>query len=87
MLDEAAKEVVGWPLGLDGRDLSDVLDPRAIVRTRMSAGGSAPEVVRGMAGAIRAAAEGARSEAARRAESYAGAERALLSLAREAARG
>ncbi len=87
MLDEAAEEVVGQPLSLAGRDLSEVLDPRAIVRTRTSRGGSAPEVVREMAAGIRADAERARDEAARRAEAYAAAERDLLSLAGETAGG
>jgi argininosuccinate lyase len=52
MLDRAAEEVHGEPLGLDGRDLSEVLDPRSIVMTRTSAGGAAPVVVRRMASSV-----------------------------------
>jgi argininosuccinate lyase len=52
MLDRAAGEVHGEPLGLDGRDLSEVLDPRSIVMTRTSAGGAAPVVVRRMASSV-----------------------------------
>lgn len=49
MLDAAAVEYRGHPIGLTGVDLSEVLDPRYIVRTRTAAGGAAPEVVEGMA--------------------------------------
>jgi argininosuccinate lyase len=52
MLDRAAQEVHGSPLGLEGRDLSEVLDPRSIVMTRTSAGGAAPTVVRQMAASV-----------------------------------
>ena len=45
MLDAAAAEYTGRPLGLTGRDLTEVLDPRQIVATRTAAGGAAPEVV------------------------------------------
>jgi argininosuccinate lyase len=49
MLDRAAEEQIGRPLGLTGADLSSVLDPRAIVQTRSAPGGAAPEVVERMA--------------------------------------
>jgi len=49
MLDRAAQEQIGRPLGLAGADLSSVLDPRAIVQTRSAPGGAAPEVVERMA--------------------------------------
>jgi argininosuccinate lyase len=52
MLDRAAEEVHGESLGLEGRDLSEVLDPRSIVMTRTSAGGAAPVVVRRMASSV-----------------------------------
>jgi argininosuccinate lyase len=48
MLDAAAAEL-GVPGGFAGTDLSAVLDPAAIVRSRRSRGGAAPDVVRGMA--------------------------------------
>ncbi|WP_300007000.1 argininosuccinate lyase [Pseudonocardia sp.] len=56
MLDAAARELATadpeWWLRTPvfaGSDLSDVLDPRAIVRSRLSRGGASPDVVRGMA--------------------------------------
>ena len=52
MLDRAAEEVHGRPLGLEGRNLSEVLDPRSIVMTRTSAGGAAPTIVRQMASSV-----------------------------------
>jgi argininosuccinate lyase len=48
MLDAAAAEL-DVPGRFAGTDLSAVLDPGAIVRSRQSRGGAAPEVVRGMA--------------------------------------
>ncbi len=49
LLDRAAQELTGRSLGLTGGDLTEVLDPRAIVKTRTAAGGAAPPVVEGMA--------------------------------------
>lgn len=49
MLDAAAVDYRGAPIGLTGADLTQVLDPREIVRTRTAAGGAAPPVVEGMA--------------------------------------
>lgn len=68
LLDESAERVVGRRLGLTGRDLSDVLDPGAIVRTRSLPGGAAPEVVRGMSEEVarEASARRARAEEALR---------------------
>ena len=68
MLDRAAEETHGRPLGLEGRDLSEVLDPREIVMTRTSPGGAAPAVVRahglvGRRGGIGAHRRGGRSAA------------------------
>ena len=48
-LDRAAVEFRGKPLGLTGRDLTDVLDPARIVATRTVTGGAAPELVEKMA--------------------------------------
>jgi argininosuccinate lyase len=50
-LDAAAQSYAGRPLGLTGRDLTEVLDPRTIVETRTAAGGAAPPIVEGMASA------------------------------------
>ena len=49
MLDAAAAEVTGHPLGLAGRDLSAALDPWQIVASRTALGGAAPGEVRRMA--------------------------------------
>jgi argininosuccinate lyase len=85
MLDEAAVAETGAPLGLAGRDLSRVLDPREIVSTRDLDGGAAPHIVKGMAARC---VETARDSAGR-AEGQRGridaAESGLLGLAREVA--
>ncbi len=85
MLEEAARERIGRPLGLDGADLSQVLDPRAIVATRCSPGGAAPEIVRDMAGEVQAQAGIVQAEAGRRLEAFDDAERALVAAASEQA--
>lgn len=81
MLDRAAEARIGHPLGLEGADLGEVLDPRAIVSTRTSPGGAAPEVVRAMSASCRAWAERVGAEARRRAEAAVAAEARLVSLA------
>ncbi|HEY6379849.1 MAG TPA: argininosuccinate lyase [Candidatus Dormibacteraeota bacterium] len=85
MLDEAAEELVGRGLGLDGTDLTEVLDPQAIVRTRVAAGGAAPDVVRQMAASCRKAADDVARLASARAAAFTLAEERLLSRARQAA--
>jgi argininosuccinate lyase len=87
MLDKAAEELLGHGLGLAGRDLSDVLDPRAIVRTRDAAGGAAPEVVRQMSLACRVKAEEWRQHAAARGQAFTESESELLRQAKEVADG
>jgi argininosuccinate lyase len=87
MLDKAAEELLGHALGLAGRDLSDVLDPRAIVRTRDAAGGAAPEVVRQMSLACRVKAEEWRQHAAARGQTFTESESELLRQAKEVADG
>ena len=86
LLDEAAREQLGRPLGLAGRDLGDVLDPLAIVLTRSSPGGAAPAVVRGMARSCTEAADRLLAVAAGHTERFRLAEEALLSQVREVAR-
>ena len=81
MLDRAAEARTGRPLGLRWTDLGPVLDPRAIVSTRTSPGGAAPDVVRAMSTACRASAEQIGAEARRRSEAAADAEARLVSLA------
>jgi argininosuccinate lyase len=83
MLDQAASETIGRDLGLAGRDLSEVLDPRAIVRTRTSLGGAAPEVVRRMAADQAAAAAATRDRAAAALHALDAAESALVSAVEE----
>jgi argininosuccinate lyase len=87
MLDEAALEQVGHPLGLSGQDLRELLDPRKIALERNSTGGAAPQVVRRMAASARREAEGIRRAAARRAAAYEAAEAALVSRAEALTRG
>ena len=81
MLDRAAVEVIGRELGLTGRDLTEVLDPREIVLTRSSAGGAAPDVVREMARSVRERAERTRDDAARALAAIDDVERELVEMA------
>ncbi|MGQ0575520.1 MAG: argininosuccinate lyase [Pseudonocardia sp.] len=86
MLDAAAVQVRGAPLGLAGRDLFEVLDPASIVRTRATRGGAAPEVVRGMARECLAASRATASAVAARLAAFDGAQQQLLRTAAELAR-
>jgi argininosuccinate lyase len=86
MLDGAAAEVTGAPLGLTGRDLAAALDPWQIVLSRTSLGGASPAEVTRMAD--RATAEaGELADAARGwLDTYRFAEEALIAAARDAVR-
>jgi argininosuccinate lyase len=86
MLDRAAEERIGRPLGLAGTDVTEVLDPRAIVMTRTSRGGAAPAVVRDMASSVRRRSQELVAEAEGRREAYRATEEALVTLAEEVAR-
>ena len=86
MLDAAAAEVTGRPLGLAGHDLSAVLDPWQIVASRTALGGAAPGEVRRMAAQAGADASRLAGEARRWRDTYRAAEDALLEAAREGAR-
>jgi argininosuccinate lyase len=81
MLDEAAAEFPGVAATFAGVDLHDVLDPRAIVRTRTTQGGAAPETVRAMAQECLSAARDAASAARRREAEFDITEAELLSSA------
>lgn len=81
-LDAAARRVTGHSLGLADRNLSDVLDPVAIVATRTGTGGAAPAVVTAMARRCRDRASAVRADVARR---RAGFERAQATLINTAA--
>ncbi len=85
LLDEAAAERTGRPLGLVDADLAEVLDPRAIVATRVGIGGAAPDVVCSMARSCVEQAGERRGEAARRLATFEAAEDRLLQRAREVA--
>ena len=85
MIEEAAEARIGRRLGLAGTDLTEVLDPRAIVGTRRSPGGAAPDVVRTMVADCRAVADRIRAGAERRQAGYDEAERALVKAAEEVA--
>lgn len=85
MLDDAARAETGKPLGLTGADPREVLDPRAIVSTRLSTGGAAPDVVRKMAAECGARAVAATAEVARRVAAFDTAEAALVALAERSA--
>jgi argininosuccinate lyase len=74
-------------LELAGRDLAEVLDPKAIILTRTSPGGAAPGVVREMAASVRDRAQDLAAETGRRREAYGAAEEGLLRRTEEAARG
>ncbi len=81
MLDAAAVEHCGKGIGLTGRDLSEVLDPRRIVETRTAAGGAAPEVVERMAGNCLARAGDLITTAQRHRAAYLAAETDLVARA------
>ncbi|MDQ6899737.1 MAG: lyase family protein, partial [Candidatus Dormibacteraeota bacterium] len=83
MLDEAARETLGRPLGLADRDLSGVLDPRAIVLTRDLPGGAAPAVVRSMAAECESEAQRAQGFAAAQRGRFDLAEQRLLEVVRQ----
>ncbi len=85
MLDEAAQEVCGHPLGLDASQLAEVLSPRNIVATRTAAGGAAPEVVDAMATDMAAQARVLRRTAAEQISNFDRAEAALITSARQLA--
>src|SRR4029077_15025978 len=83
MLDTAALEQIGRRLGLAGTDLSEVLDPRAIVQTRSAPGGAAPEVLTRMAAGCAQAARALDDRAAALRDAHRRAEAGLLRRAAE----
>jgi argininosuccinate lyase len=86
MLDQAALRRIGRTLGLSGRNLSEILNPRDIALSRSAPGGAAPDEVRRMAASCRVAAEGIRDQARRRRRGYEAAEADLVTLAQRLAR-
>jgi argininosuccinate lyase len=87
LLDDAAREYTGRPIGLAGRDLTEILDPRHIVETRTAAGGAAPPVVEGMAASCRTQAHELRDLADHRRAALQAADRRLLETAGALAAG
>ena len=53
-LDAAAQDVLGRPLAIEPSELAAVLDPAAIVATRVALGGAAPSAVDAMADELEA---------------------------------
>jgi argininosuccinate lyase len=80
-LEAAAQRYAGITLGLDGQDLSEILDPRHIVETRTLAGGAAPPVVEAMAAECGTKAESLRDRARAQRASFEQAEAALVAEA------
>jgi argininosuccinate lyase len=87
MVDEAALAHTGRSWDLAGTDLSEVLDPRAIVGSRRAEGGAAPEALAQMTANLREVLRGLAAEAERRAEGFEAAEAALLERARAVVAG
>jgi argininosuccinate lyase len=46
MVDRAAQEILGHPIGLDAKSLQDALDPEVIVKSRKGTGSTGPEMIR-----------------------------------------
>ncbi len=86
LLDAAATDVTGAPLGLAGRDLAAALDPWQIVLSRTSLGGASPAEVTRMADRAVTQAGGLADEARRWQDTYRDAEETLVAAARRAAR-
>ncbi len=87
MLDRCAVEVTGSSLGLTGTDLTEALDPRAIVRTRTTQGGAEPSVVRAMAAAAVAAGAAAAARVAERRSAFDAVESNLVAEAKHVVSG
>lgn len=85
MIDEAAVEHRGTPLGVAGRDLSAVLDPWQIVLSRDARGGASPDALARMTTSLRTRLTGLAASAADRLAGYDTAEDALLAAARQGA--
>jgi argininosuccinate lyase len=85
MIDAAGQQYAGHSLGLTGRDLSEVLDPRRIVETRTAVGGAAPDVVEAMAASCAEQAAGLLDVARTARAGFAEAETALLAVAADRA--
>ncbi|MDN5914496.1 MAG: argininosuccinate lyase [Pseudonocardia sp.] len=85
MVDRAAREHTGRPLGIAGTDLSAVLDPWQIVLSRDARGGAAPEEVTRMVERLGADAADLADAAQRRLDTYTRADDSVLAAARAVA--
>ncbi|MFC5820306.1 argininosuccinate lyase [Nonomuraea harbinensis] len=86
-LESAAQQYAGISLGLEGRDLTEILDPRHIVETRTLAGGAAPPVVEAMAADCLAEATALLGRARTARASFEHSEAALVALAENFIKG
>jgi argininosuccinate lyase len=85
LLDLAATNVIGRPLGLSEEQLAGVLDTRAIVESRTGPGGAAPAAVQGMLTVYRDTMAGAKTWYAKTTDRLAGAKARLVNRAEELA--
>ena len=76
-LDAAAQDVLGRPLAIEPSELAAVLDPAAIVATRVALGGAAPSAVDAMADELEARRQVVVQAATARLARFAAAESAL----------
>ncbi len=84
-IDAAAIALLGAPIGMSDTDLTDVLDPSRIVKTRQAQGGASPDVVIHMATGFRQTAREARIKAERMLADYDLVEQEILRKTRKAA--
>jgi argininosuccinate lyase len=84
-LAAVARELTGAPVHLDAAEMALVLDPRAIVATRMATGGAAPGPTHAMIDEIRTEAKHLAQLAQRRSEAFTAADAALRARATEVA--
>jgi argininosuccinate lyase len=82
LLDQIAVEQLGRPLNIDAATLADVLDPSAIVATRVAIGGAAPEPMHAMLAEVAVEADELTASAHKRLDAVDRAERVLVAEAR-----
>jgi argininosuccinate lyase len=85
MLDEAAIELTGRPLGLTAKDLTAALDPRVIIETRKGTGGAAPKAVESMIAHCEQSTAELDAAVTKRRQPLENAEQQLIELARHTA--
>lgn len=85
MIDQAAREVVGTPLGMAPATIASCLDPTQVVVARRTVGGPAPQEVRRRAGELRKTLAAAQATQVRGRGRLAAAEQRLQAAMREVA--